>query len=282
MLWKLLKRLRDGWEDTATKRTLHQGMNSLEQAVPPIIIGATGGSGTRVITLVLQHASCYIGCNLNPANDSLDVARFLRRWIPKAKLWEDEPTHVEEMERMEREFKAALIRQRVEISAPSDRWAVKNPRTIYILPFLLRQQPDLKFIHLIRDGRDMAFSNNQAQLEDHGEQYLGSSGSEDYALRSIELWQKVNLEALAFAKENMPDQYMWLRFEDMCDNPTPNTQRIFDFVGIEGDAEAAAKTIRKPKSVGRWRAQDPALLSRIQEAGHKALETFGYQVDDLS
>ena len=33
--------------------------------------------------------------------------------------------------------------------------------------------PKLRFVHWMRDGRDMAFSENQQQLRKHGETVLG-------------------------------------------------------------------------------------------------------------
>ena len=48
-------------------------------------------------------------------------------------------------------------------------WGWKEPRSIYLLPFFHRHLPGLRFLHVVRDGRDMAFSENQNQLRKHGE-----------------------------------------------------------------------------------------------------------------
>ncbi|BCW93430.1 MAG: hypothetical protein KatS3mg007_1324 [Thermoanaerobaculum sp.] len=54
-------------------------------------------------------------------------------------------------------------------------WGWKEPRSIYLLPFWNELMPSLRFIHVIRDGRDMAFSANQNQLRKHGKCILGES-----------------------------------------------------------------------------------------------------------
>jgi hypothetical protein len=47
----------------------------------PIVIGASGGSGTRVIARVLQRADVFMGSDLNAAVDSLPIAAFLDLWV---------------------------------------------------------------------------------------------------------------------------------------------------------------------------------------------------------
>ena len=48
----------------------------------------------------------------------------------------------------------------------------KNPRSMFLLPFFDSYFPALKFIHIVRDGRDMAYSKNQNQLHKHGSTLL--------------------------------------------------------------------------------------------------------------
>ncbi len=56
-------------------------MGSDPTASPPSIMGATGGSGTRVVARVARRAGLFIGTNLNPAEDSLEIAAYYDRWI---------------------------------------------------------------------------------------------------------------------------------------------------------------------------------------------------------
>ena len=51
---------------------------------------------------------------------------------------------------------------------PGRPWGWKEPRSIYLLPFFHQQLPALRFLHVVRDGRDMALSANQNQLRKHG------------------------------------------------------------------------------------------------------------------
>src|ERR687893_786132 len=46
----------------------------------PTIIGASGGSGTRVIARILRRAGAFIGSDLNAVEDSMPLAAFCDLW----------------------------------------------------------------------------------------------------------------------------------------------------------------------------------------------------------
>src|SRR5205823_10589021 len=55
-------------------------------APPPVVVGATGGSGTRIMAQVLQKAGWFMGDRVNPRNeDSLPIAWFLTKWLKSLK-----------------------------------------------------------------------------------------------------------------------------------------------------------------------------------------------------
>jgi len=42
---------------------------------PPIVVGGLGGSGTRVIALMLERLGFFMGDDLNHAHDNMTLAR---------------------------------------------------------------------------------------------------------------------------------------------------------------------------------------------------------------
>ena len=54
---------------------------SLPFHTSPLVIGATGGSGTRVLRAMVEELGFAMGENRNKAGDSLDLDRFLEKWI---------------------------------------------------------------------------------------------------------------------------------------------------------------------------------------------------------
>src|SRR5207249_11320798 len=123
----------------------------------PLVIGATGGSGTRVIARIAKLAGYNLGTKLNSAEDSLAFYSFhetrinpfvsARRRGQALTPWQSA--------RMKEDFNAALASHIHEAQRRRARWDWTTPRSTYLLSFLHAQVPQLKFIHDMRDGRDM-------------------------------------------------------------------------------------------------------------------------------
>jgi hypothetical protein len=246
----------------------------------PLIIGATGGSGTRVVARIAQKAGYNLGIYINESNDALAFRAFNDCWINRFLESQGGRTRPGvETEQMTNAFRIALAHHLDGIGPQATFWGWKAPRSIYLLPFFHTQFPRLKFIHLLRDGRDMAVSKNQNQLHKHGAQVL--SWRERYfksePLRSILLWAKVNLRAAEFGDTNLRENYLAVRFEDLCGAPVETTTRILRFLNVDLEAEPIARTeIAVPSSIGRWRKQPSRFISKMTAAARPALEKFGY------
>ena len=154
-------------------------------------------------------------------------------------------------------------------------WGWKEPRSIYLLPFFHRHLPGLRFLHVVRDGRDMAFSENQNQLRRHGvASGIAPGGPEP--VRSIALWARVNLAAARFGADVLGDRYHRVRFEDLCADAAGVAEELLAWAGLEGDASAAVAAVTAPAGIGRWRAADPALVADLEGVADVALRAFGY------
>ncbi len=252
---------------------------------PPLIIGATGGSGTRVVARIARHAGYALGTNLNPAEDALDFVPFYDAWINRYVEAEHrgQPLRSSVAEMMAVDFEFALRRHAGNFQSPVDddasRWGWKTPRSIYLLPFFHSRFPAMKFIHLVRDGRDMVFSKNQNQLRKHGTAFLTRQERwfASVPTRSILLWHRVNLRAAAYAEAHLGENYLVVRFEDLCEFPEPTTARLLQFLECKLDPKEIARTeIKPPTSIGRWRKHPAALAARLNRIADGSLRKFGY------
>ena len=232
----------------------------------PGVIGATGGSGTRVVARIVQRGGMYVGDDLNRSEDALDFAAFSDRWIDRYERGEQPPE-------LAAELRALVSRQ--QRAAAGGPWGWKEPRSVYLLRLLDAELPGLRFLHVVRDGRDMAFSDNQVQLRKHGDAVLGPAAHEPEPVRSIALWSRVNLRAAEHGERALGERYLRVRFEDLCTDPVEQIARILAFFGLDGDAERiAAEEVRAPETLGRWRARD---VSALETVAADALARFGYQ-----
>ncbi len=240
-------------------------------APPPSIMGATGGSGTRVVARVARRAGLFIGTNLNPAEDWLDVAAYYDRWINP---------FLQQQAGIETQMSEELLTLLREHRAGDDgtRWGWKEPRSIFLIPFLARVLPGLRFVHVVRDGRDLAFSKNQNQVRKHAWAVLGPAPAEPDISppRSIALWNAANLAAADAGESELGERYLRIRFEDLCAEPEAAVARVLDFLELRGDAAELAQEVEPPPTLGRWRKADRELVRRLEEIATPALTRFGY------
>jgi len=262
--------------------TIRAGMFPRRNSSPndtPVVIGAMGGSGTRVIVKILRHAGYFMGSNLNESEDAMEFVEFYDRWINRFILRKHAPLSDEEDHLMAREFDQCIGRHRSAIDSPQMPWGWKEPRSMYLLPFFRVKFPRIKFIHLIRDARDMAFSRNQNQLRKHGAAVLEKQWAlAPQPVQTAALWELANLEVAAFG-EQMARDYLRVRYERLCEDPRRTIEEILDFVGAPRTGiSAAAAEVLAPPTIGRWRtAADDQLAKAIEAAAAKALDKFGYR-----
>ncbi|MCV6639005.1 sulfotransferase [Candidatus Albibeggiatoa sp. nov. NOAA] len=111
---------------------------------------------------------------------------------------------------------------------------------------LLKIWPEAKFIHLIRDGRDVARST--IQMGWAGNMYMG-----------VERWIEAELIWKQMAKQLAPEQQISVHYEDLIRDADGVLQRICDFTGVEFDnamysyADKTTYSVPDPKILERWR-----------------------------
>ena len=274
--------LRPG-KDADTAR-LRRPMRSRRLRTDPVVIGATGGSGTRVVVTILQACGVALGTRLNESLDPFVFMRYYDRWIDAFVLDRSgvRPLGSDERSAMRRELGEA-VKEHLADAAPARGapWGWKSPRSIFLLPLLDEVFPQMRFVHVVRDPRDMAFSANQRQVIAHGGVYLSpEERAEPDPIQSALLWKRVNADAAAYGRSSMPGRYLLLRFEDLCADPAGTSTELASFVGAATEPDRirdAAASVSPPASVGRWRQEDPELVRRIDAVVAGDLEAFGYR-----
>jgi len=238
------------------------------------VIGATGGSGTRVVTRILREAGLFTGAELNESEDAWKFGDYSDRWVD---VYLSHGGHAlpAGVERAMLDDLGTLLLEHCSQLEPGQPWGWKEPRSIYLLPFFHRHLPALRFLHVVRDGRDMALSVNQNQLRKHGDAAPIPSGLSEQA-RSMALWSWVNLAAARYGEERLGERYLRIRFEDLCARPVEVAGSILGFFEIRGDPAAASDAVVPPGSLGRWRTEPPATIAALEEQGKTALVVLGY------
>jgi Sulfotransferase family len=253
----------------------------------PVAVGGTGGSGTRVVARLLLLLGVAMGSNRNAEEDAVPFADFDWQWGPELfalqlaghdsapGVWTDAVP-----EEAERQFLTVLRAHRTGES----QWGWKHPHSYLLLPFLGRLLPDLRFVHVLRDGRDVALSGNQRQLELYGPVLLGDGlPAQGRVARSAAFWSRANCLAADYAERRLAGRYLRVRLEDLCADPERAVSRLAALLGLSppdgAQRDAAARMVNPPSSLGRWRHEAQGTVDEVTRAAGPGLVRFGYAVE---
>ena len=165
-------------------------------------MGGFPGSGTRVVSRILSLSGIFMGSRTNDTNDSVFFAEFLNHWsgryISTGAVADDAL-----VERMTQDFNS-FLEQHLHGLPPHGRWGAKNPRNILILPFLFSLFPEMKFIHVLRDGRDLAASHKKRiKIKQYARDLMNQEVESTGAM--VDLWSAITLRGVGFGEQCMKD-----------------------------------------------------------------------------
>jgi hypothetical protein len=172
----------------------------------------------------------------------------------------------------------------------------KTPAYVRNMPTFHALWPDAKFVHIIRDGRDVCMSIlNWKKAERTVGRY--ASWDEDPVSTTALWWERKVRKAREDGAALGPGLYHEMHYEDLVDDPQRECKRLCEFLGVpydeamirfaEGktrtDLPNARKTPKKawlPITSGmrNWRTEMPATdIQRFEAAAGNLLEELGYE-----
>jgi hypothetical protein len=244
----------------------------------PVVIAAIGGSGTRVFARIIRHAGLFIGNDLNQQEDSQPFIDFYNIWIPLyiQKLYDHDDGIYQVLKK---DFLNGVEQHLCGIDNSNTIWGIKNPKAIHMIPLWHDVFPDMKFIHVVRNGLDIVYSNNQGQFECYKDLIFNRRTENVYSHSGkILFWSRVNRLASEYGETYLKDRYLRIRFEDLCLQPQTVIKKIFEFLEIY-DSNKLANAISEvsyKKTINRWKKRPVREIYEIMKAGQPELEYFGY------
>lgn len=125
-----------------------------------------------------------------------------------------------------RTFKAAYsyLHEKVAEDVGKIRWGEKSPRNGYWIKEIKADFPDAQFVHIVRDGRDMAIDISQSQAMRPCSILMGAH-----------FWQHY-VSGITRDLAELPegDGYT-IKYEAMCADPEPELKKLCDFLGEDFD-----------------------------------------------
>ena len=171
-------------------------------------------------------------------------------------------------------YEITLLRERPSALIIGD----KTPRYTGHVPLLMSLFPNSRFIHIVRDGRDRALS----------EQHVWKKSLR----KSVSNWSRV-LERLQGPLKEHPDKFLEVRYEDLIAEPEATLHRVVDFLKVPwrdgltqlkktaehyGNARGALTVVSTNEGKYRKLLQDKQ-IHRLEQIGHSMFSHYDYAID---
>ena len=146
-------------------------------------------------------------------------------------------------------------------------WGDKTPPYRLHLPLLKQLFPDSRFIHIIRDVRDVCLSSHSA---------WGKS-----MVRTAQIWADETPICQEAGREMKPEDYLELRYEDLTGAPETWLRRVSDFLEVPFDP-ATLELARPAEKLGTANASTQVLSSNREKWRKKMTEATQQQVEAIA
>lgn len=266
------------WLLDATTSSKEREAFFLEQR--PVVIMGRGHSGTRVLAWACAHLGIDLGTSDDLATGDASDRNFTER-VKRIAVRELRRGDVESATNVRR-LRAASRAYHAGLGSPSGLWGWKFPETYVIAPLVTRAFPRVRYLHLVRDGRDIAFKNH---LTDNPRRKLGrailelnSALDEPRHIQAAVSW-KYQVDSFDRFKAGLPkDQVLDLRFEDLCLHPFEEISRVCEFLGVlmTDACRRYLETEIKVGKVSQHRENDPALVVQVEDRIRDTLQRWRY------
>ena len=241
----------------------------------PFVVGLTR-SGTTLLRMMLDaHRELTIPPETHFVPDLIKAARdggqtdaMLAALIGN-RTWSDFGIDAEEMrsrlDRVDAGDGAAAVRTFFDAYAARQgkaRWGDKTPAYMLAVQRIGRTLPESRFVHLIRDGRDVALSQSARALNEQ-------PPPAEQAAR----WVKRIRKSRDQAQTLKGARYVETRYEDLVRDPEPTLRRICEFIELDWDSGVLTYHERAAERLAE-------MAGELRADGDHATQEAGYRIDN--
>lgn len=175
-----------------------------------------------------------------------------------------------------------LVTMRDRIAPEATHVCEKTPTTVWRLPVLAQMYPDAFYVHVVRDGRDVATSLARTW-----------TGGAEPGVEEVEAAAREWVEAVGAVRRAEPElrRFHQVRYEDLLEDPQGVVEGLWRWLGLGVSKEArTAAAKREDQRVtplaaageigsGKWRSLSPPARVAVAIATGDLLRELGYSVD---
>lgn len=208
-----------------------------------IFIGGYSGSGTRVVSMILEKVGYNIGTGKDLYTETSDYMPVLKHID---NCWEGQ------------EYSLSVDEK--------EPYALKHGSLMLVIPQLKKDNPDSKFILVMRHGVDNILNG----FEWENIYFKNLVTNQDKLIRKIHAWTEAYKIALKDA------DYVF-KLEEFCFYPEKTIKELFKALEIDKDPKEFTSLIKLPMTIGR-RANElqPDTRQILFNIGREVLNRFKY------
>ena len=254
----------------------------------PVVLCNKSHSGSRLLARLLDRAGLFLGAHRNESEDAWDLLPVVRylviRHYPDYRATAADALLPDLLE-------AALARH-LEGIAPGQPWGWKLSESGFILPVLAALLPGLRVVHLLRDGRDVAFSDHTGPTDAfwrkvffdrddiatwRGLALTGPAYRRRPHLFNARHWANAVAVTRRFGQDLGP-RYRELRYEALCARPRESLAELLDWLGLPVAGDATDGIAIRP-ATGRFRQAPRRHLAAVLPIIAPLQAALGYPTD---
>ena len=239
----------------------------------PFVVGV-GRSGTTLLRLMLDaHPDLamppetgFVPTVIRAGRNPLTPAEMMAL-LREQRSWGDH--HVDEAE-LERRLAAArkldgssALRAFYGLYAEGQgkpRWGEKTPAYVKKMPMIERALPEARFVHVIRDGRDVSLSRGKRRL---------AEGEAPGPARVAEMWRNRILRAREDAER--VQHYVEIRYEDLVTDTESTLRRVAELIELPWDDAMLTYYERAPERLAEMARDLPATGKKLSRSGDERM-----------
>ena len=251
-------------------------------AAGPVVLMGRGHSGTRVLSWICAHLGVNLGAEEDSKAGDVSDERFQKQ-IKIIALESLEMTRSDQVQPAEvHRFQRAVFNYYTGLGKPAGLWGWKFPETYLIGPCIAAACPKARYIHMVRDGRDVAFKQH---LTDNPAKKLGRAVlqkkdalAQPHHIQAALSWAFQVDHFDAFRATLPVDQVFNLTFEQLCGRPAEMVVDLCRFLDVPM-TDACRRYISEEINAGKvaqYRESDPRLVREVEAQIAPTLKRYGY------
>lgn len=277
-----------------------------------IAIGALGGSGTRAVAEVFIKLDLFMGDDLNKSNDNLLFTRLFKHpeWyrassddekyyrlrvfekymsgnaLDSKELHElynavkTNPRHKSKLSSYISKLEYLYENRKINYD-----WGWKEPNTQIYVSDVLNYFPKMKYIHVLRHGLDMAFSNNVQQLTNWGWKYnihlTGDETETQLAFKQLDFWIESTKDVIQKIRHYENRVYI-LNHTNFCPHPVKEIDKLLNFCDFMPNRQLLNDLYEIPKNTGSNKRYQKYSLKIFNDKQLEFVEQMGFKINNTA